>query len=997
MSSIPESLILDKLKTVFKHERFRSKEQKEAVKCVVGGKNDVYVSMPTGSGKSLVYQLPAVVAGSTKVTIVVSPLIALIKDQMEHLQKFKIVAESINSKMGEKDRKRVLDDLNCKQPNTRMLYVTPEQCATGTFKGIVGRLVKYDKLAHFVIDEAHCVSQWGHDFRPDYLKLGQLRKLTGSGCSWVALTATASDKVVEDIFAALKFKNVKKFKIPSFRKNIFYDIKFVDVIENEVIDLKQFINTSLGQGWELNRGPQAGVGIIYCRSRDGTEQLANQLTKRGVPCLAYHAGLKAGDRSKVQEDWMDGKVAVITATISFGMGVDKSSVRFVVHWNTPQNVASYYQESGRAGRDGKPSWARVYYSARDRDTAHFLIQKEMNKAKTESKKKKLEVGVKSFELMVKYCETANCRHAVFSRYFGDSIPQCVDKCDVCANKKLVEKAIDDFHQNKLKGKNYIAGPLKKFDEASLYGEGRGGQKRAAESYAEGEDDSQGREERAKAELRGVLKKQFKLRRGKTEVELDRNGEDRKKKEQEDAIAFAKVKAAEFTSKKITGLDVRTREDYMGLVESSLADNYRDVKKYGETDRDFQNFDILQGAIEAEYKIFTNNKVVTMYKRGVVKLIQTIKADTKAWKLSQPLADYTKVEQGKTLGQLAKSIEAKNNTLNGTTTNTQDQGSSMSNTNPTKPRGGGFKFKRETMDQKSMKDFFKPKVKEEEFNDHNMDSDEEEGEEKLVIDDVDNTEDYAVPSYQEISNSWKEEKSSNSKLKSANKIIEKFANPNAKKVDLFCDEDEIEVKAEMNADVKAEVKADVKADVKANASAAKLRNYDKLLNNNSGDSSQSDLFNKLEAKISQLSQNMKEGEDQMNYVQSIKEEQKKEAIVKKEKLKETTPKKETLRSQSPEPLEGQKPTKKLTAAELKQYKIKLAEDFIQVLIPFNKTGVITSKPVFKTLARQLTHKVLDSGGQMSRAEIISLTNKFFLKNPGLQTEEEARRAVKKFRI
>merc|ERR1719319_1302378 len=145
MSFIPESAILDKLKTVFKHERFRSKEQKEAVKCVVGGQNDVYVSMPTGSGKSLVYQLPAVVAGTSKVTIVVSPLIALIKDQMEHLQKYKIVAESINSKMGEKDRKRVLDDLNCKQPNTRMLYVTPEQCATGTFKGLLGRLVKYDK------------------------------------------------------------------------------------------------------------------------------------------------------------------------------------------------------------------------------------------------------------------------------------------------------------------------------------------------------------------------------------------------------------------------------------------------------------------------------------------------------------------------------------------------------------------------------------------------------------------------------------------------------------------------------------------------------------------------------------------------------------------------------------------------------------------------------------------------------------------------------------
>ena len=178
----------------------------------------------------MVYQLPAV-AATGKVTVVVSPLIALIKDQMEHLAKRKIVAESINSKMGEKDRRRVLDDLQCRLPNTRMLYVTPEQCATQTFQGLLDRMVKHNKLAYFVIDEAHCVSQWGHDFRPDYHKLGQLRSKTGN-VPWAALTATANTQVVEDIMSSLRLrKGYKTFKLPCFRSNLFYDVQFKDVLE----------------------------------------------------------------------------------------------------------------------------------------------------------------------------------------------------------------------------------------------------------------------------------------------------------------------------------------------------------------------------------------------------------------------------------------------------------------------------------------------------------------------------------------------------------------------------------------------------------------------------------------------------------------------------------------------------------------------------------------------------------------------------------------------
>ena len=196
----------------------------------------MFVSMPTGSGKSLVYQLPAVAAGPSKVTIVVSPLIALIKDQMEHLAKRKIIAESINSKMGEKERRRVLDDLRCQAPNTRMLYVTPEQCATPTFQSLLERLVRYSKLGYFVVDEAHCVSQWGHDFRPDYLKLGNLRRLTGS-TPWAALTATANTQVVEDIIASLRLRpGYKTFKLPCFRSNLFYEVLFKETLSVSLLD-----------------------------------------------------------------------------------------------------------------------------------------------------------------------------------------------------------------------------------------------------------------------------------------------------------------------------------------------------------------------------------------------------------------------------------------------------------------------------------------------------------------------------------------------------------------------------------------------------------------------------------------------------------------------------------------------------------------------------------------------------------------------------------------
>lgn len=200
--------------------------------------------MPTGSGKSLCFQLPAMLQDN-KVAIVFSPLLALIKDQIDHLTKLKIPAESINSKMSTKDRERVLNDLRSMKPNTRFLYVTPEQAATGTFKALIEHLVKYKKVSYIVVDEAHCVSEWGHDFRPDYLKLGDLREKFKS-IPWVALTATASAEVTKDIMANLKFlQPVAQYKTPSFRRNLYYDVVYQNCIQDEIGDLVDFLRKHL--------------------------------------------------------------------------------------------------------------------------------------------------------------------------------------------------------------------------------------------------------------------------------------------------------------------------------------------------------------------------------------------------------------------------------------------------------------------------------------------------------------------------------------------------------------------------------------------------------------------------------------------------------------------------------------------------------------------------------------------------------------------------------
>ncbi|XP_030943885.1 ATP-dependent DNA helicase Q-like 3 isoform X5 [Quercus lobata] len=406
--------------------------QLDAIQAVLSGR-DCFCLMPTGAGKSMCYQIPAL--AKPGIVLVVSPLIALMENQVMALKEKGIAAEYLSSTQTSDVKNKIHEDLDSGKPSVRLLYVTPELISTLGFMSKLTKIYTRGLLNLIAIDEAHCISSWGHDFRPSYRKLSSLRSRLPN-VPILALTATAVPKVQQDVMESLCLQNPLVLKSSFNRPNIYYEVRYKDLLVDAYADLSDLLK-SYGDV----------CGIVYCLERTTCDDLSAHLSKSGISCAAYHAGLNNKVRTSVLDNWISSKIQVVVATVAFGMGIDRKDVRIVCHFNIPKSMEAFYQESGRAGRDQLPSRSLLYYGMDDRKRMEFILSNAKNKLPSLGSQEDLpKKSLTDFTQMVEYCEGSRCRRKKILESFGEQVPAslCRKSCDACKHPNLVAKYLEEL-------------------------------------------------------------------------------------------------------------------------------------------------------------------------------------------------------------------------------------------------------------------------------------------------------------------------------------------------------------------------------------------------------------------------------------------------------------------------------------------------------------------------------------------------------------------------
>ncbi|KAM3244300.1 hypothetical protein ACQJBY_055935 [Aegilops geniculata] len=434
------------LKQYFGYSEFRGR-QLEAIEAVLSGR-DCFCLMPTGGGKSMCYQIPALV--KTGVVLVISPLIALMENQVSSLKSKGIPAEFLSSTQTTANKNKIHEDLDSGNPSLKLLYVTPELVATSGFKAKLTKLHNRGLLGLVAIDEAHCISTWGHDFRPSYRKISSLRKQFPD-IPILALTATAVPKVQKDVISSLSLQNPVILKASFNRPNIFYEVRYKDLLDDVYSDISNLLKSSGNV-----------CSIIYCLERAACDDLTMHLSQQGISSAAYHAGLNSKVRTTVLDDWLSSRTQVVVATVAFGgalfiywryssfQGIDRQDVRIVCHFNLPKSMESFYQESGRAGRDQQPSRSVLYYGLEDRRRMEFILRNSSSRKQqpSSSSTELSEKTLADFSQIVDYCESSSCRRKKIIESFGEKVQPtlCQRTCDACKHPNQVSSRLEDLRR-----------------------------------------------------------------------------------------------------------------------------------------------------------------------------------------------------------------------------------------------------------------------------------------------------------------------------------------------------------------------------------------------------------------------------------------------------------------------------------------------------------------------------------------------------------------------